>query len=133
MCDAQLGDNDEVSGPTKEGPAQLAGRTDESHLVWGRGLVNWSLCRKAGATDKTASGGEVSSNTPRLTFLPLRHDGVTQRQSSEKLPAQWTLLSPESLHQAGSRHEEAAAGVRVPAEVHGLCTTEKHDADINCR
>ena len=45
--DTHLRDNDEVSCPGEEDPAQLPGSTNKSLLIWGRGLVNWSLWRNA--------------------------------------------------------------------------------------
>lgn len=66
------------------------------------------------------------------TIFPLGHDGVTQRQRCEELSADGTLPAPDLLHQARGRHEEATAGVWVPAQVHGLqrggkkCTLRRH-------
>lgn len=43
--DTQLRDNNRVSRPGKKNPAQLPGCTNKSLLIWGGGLVHWSLWR----------------------------------------------------------------------------------------
>lgn len=62
------------------------------------------------------------------TFVLLSHDGVAQRQRSQELRAEGTLLSSQPLHQAGGRHGETAARVRIPAQVHGLLTRRERGA-----
>lgn len=68
---------------------------------------------------RTAINDKNNINT-EPTLVALSHDSVTQRQSSEELAAERTLLSPQLLHQAGGWHEEASARERIPAQVHGL-------------
>lgn len=58
--------------------------------------------------------------TKGTTILPLGHDGVTQGQRREELGANGTLPASELLHQARCRHEQTAARVGIPAQVHGL-------------